>query len=56
MLIGRGGRVVTTVPGADARRLLAAIEGAQDTGAIQHLLARATGHCRRGNERTGRGR
>jgi len=56
VVISRGGRVVTTIRGAAARRLLAAIEGAPDAGRVQHLLARATGDYRRGNERAGRRR
>jgi hypothetical protein len=54
--ISRGGRVVTTVRGSAASRLLAAIERAPDHDAVQHLLARATGNYRRGNERAGRRR
>lgn len=51
ILISRGGRVVATVAGGAAGRLLAAIEAAEDGYAVQHLLARATGNYRRGNER-----
>ena len=44
------GRVVTTLAGADARRFAARAEGA-DEDAQQHLMARATGNIKRGNER-----
>jgi hypothetical protein len=50
VLISRGGRVVATLAGAAAERLLAAIAAAEDDAAVQHLLARATGNYRRGNE------
>lgn len=49
--IRRGGRLVTTLAGARAERLLRAIETAEDDDAVQQLLARATGNYRRGNER-----
>ncbi len=48
--ISRAGRVVTTVRGASAQRLLARLAGASDDEA-QQLLARATGNYKRGNER-----
>ncbi len=51
--IDRGGRTVATVRGAEADRLLAAIEAAEDDVAVQQLLARATGNYRRGNEPRG---
>ncbi|MGZ8629123.1 MAG: hypothetical protein ACXWYN_10430 [Actinomycetota bacterium] len=54
--ISRGGRVVTSVAGAAAARLLAAIAAADGEDAVQRLLARATGNYRRGNERAGRRR
>jgi hypothetical protein len=56
VLVSRGGRVVTTVRGAAAGRLLDAIGSAPDDEAVQHLLARATGNYKRGNERPGRRR
>ena len=50
VLVFRGGRVVTTVRGAAAARLLARLADADDEQA-QQVLARATGNYRRGNER-----
>lgn len=50
VLVSRGGRLVTTVRGRSAAALLARLERADDTAA-QHLLARATGNYKRGNER-----
>lgn len=47
--ISRGGRVVMTVGGSRAVRLVAAL--GVDDEADQHLLARITGNYRRGNER-----
>lgn len=47
--ISRGGRVVTVVRGAEARRLGARL--GESDAADQHLLARATGNYKRGNER-----
>ncbi|HRQ00510.1 MAG TPA: hypothetical protein PK781_08630, partial [Terrimesophilobacter sp.] len=47
--ISRGGRVVVTVGGAPARKLLAGLGRDDDTD--QQLLARITGNYRRGNER-----
>jgi len=52
--VARGGRVVTTVAGGAARRLVDAIDRAQARGdehGVQVLLARATGNYRRGTER-----
>lgn len=52
--VARGGRVVVTVAGAAAARLVAALERAEERGderEVQVLLARATGNYRRGNER-----
>jgi hypothetical protein len=51
VLIRRGGRVVVTLAGAAADRLHRAIQAAEDEETVQHLLARATGNYRRGNER-----
>ncbi|MCF2533850.1 hypothetical protein [Yinghuangia soli] len=54
VLVSRGGRLVVTVGGPAAARLAAAIEAAEgqkDADAVQHLLARATGNYRRGNEK-----
>ena len=48
--IARGGRVVTTLAGASARRFLSRVEGA-DEPAAQLEMARATGNYKRGNER-----
>jgi hypothetical protein len=50
VFISRGGRVVKIVGGWKGRRLAAALSSA-DLGERQHLLARATGNYRRGNER-----
>lgn len=44
------GRVVRTYRGAEAMRLLARLEGA-DEDAVQMVLAKVTGNFRRGNER-----
>lgn len=54
VLVSRGGRLVVTVSGAAAERLVSGIEAAEaadDASAVQHLLARATGNYRRGNEK-----
>jgi len=54
IFISRGGRQVTVVAGARAQRLSANLESARARGdetAAQHLLARATGNYKRGNER-----
>jgi len=48
--ISRGGRFVVVVGAEEARKLLARLEGASSDNE-QHLLARATGNYRRGNER-----
>lgn len=48
--VSRGGRVVVVVGGRDAAALAAKLDRADDHQA-QHLLARATGNYRRGNER-----
>jgi hypothetical protein len=50
LLVSRGGRVVTTVRGSAAARLLGRLAGASDDE-VQQLLARATGNYKRGNER-----
>jgi hypothetical protein len=49
ILVSRAGRLIVTVAGAKAERLLGMLgaDFAQD----QELLARATGNYRRGNER-----
>ena len=52
VLVSRGGRLVVTVAGARADRLVALL--GQDDDTDQQLLARATGNYRRGNERRGR--
>jgi hypothetical protein len=51
VLISRGGRLVTTVTGAAAAKLLARLDAATDEPQAQQLLARATGHYRHGTER-----
>ncbi|MFO6452906.1 MULTISPECIES: hypothetical protein [unclassified Aeromicrobium] len=50
VLIGWQGRTVTTVSGRAAERLVARLASA-DRREVQHLLARATGNFKRGNER-----
>jgi len=50
VIVSRGGRAVMTVGGRDAARLVTALQAA-DEAAAQHLLARASGNYRRGNER-----
>jgi hypothetical protein len=55
VLISWQGRLVTTVAGRPAARLIAKLDAA-DRREIQHLLARATGNFRHGNERHGTAR
>ncbi len=55
VLISWQGRVVTTVAGKPAARLIDRLEAA-DRREVQHLLARATGNFRHGNERDGKQR
>lgn len=50
LLVSRAGRVVTTVRGAAAAKLLGRLGRADDDEA-QHLLARATGNYEHGSER-----
>jgi hypothetical protein len=52
LLVSRGARVVTTVRGSAAAKLLGKLERAGDDEA-QQLMARATGNYKRGNERRG---
>lgn len=52
VLVSRGGRVVTTIRGNTAAKLLGRLERAGEDEA-QHLLARVTGNYKRGNERHG---
>lgn len=52
VLVSRGGRLVVTVGGSRAERLVALLGEGEDQD--QELLARATGNYRRGNERRGR--
>ncbi|KQZ07445.1 hypothetical protein ESP57_16270 [Agromyces fucosus] len=47
----RGGQPVMTVGGREAARLVAGLQRADDSQ-VQHLLARASGNYRRGNERS----
>jgi hypothetical protein len=49
ILVSRGGRLIVTVAGAKAERLIGML-GA-DPAQEQELLARATDNYRRGNER-----
>lgn len=50
VLISTGGRIVTTIAGQQAAKLIARLAAA-DRREVQHLLARATGHYKHGNER-----
>ena len=50
VLVSRDGRLVVTVSGAAAARLIPLL--GVDDATDQELLARATGNYRRGNERT----
>lgn len=52
VLVSRGGRLVVTVAGRRADRLVAELGDSDELD--QELLARATGNYRRGNERRGR--
>lgn len=52
LLVSRGGRVVTTVRGSAAAKLLGRLERVTGDEA-QQLLARATGNYKHGNERHG---
>jgi hypothetical protein len=49
VLVSRGGRLVVTVAGSRAERLIGML--GTDDAHDQELLARATGNYRRGNER-----
>ncbi len=51
VIVSRGGHPVMTVGGRDAARLVAGLQRADDSQ-VQHLLARASGNYRRGNERS----
>lgn len=48
--VTRGGRLVSVIGGAAARKLEAALDRGDET-ANQLALARATGHYKQGNER-----
>lgn len=50
VLISYEGRLVTTLAGKNAHRLIARLDGC-DRRDVQQLLARATGNFKRGNER-----
>ena len=50
VMISRGGRVVQTLGGKAAQRLLAALARVDEAGQ-QLLLAKSTGNYKRGNER-----
>jgi hypothetical protein len=50
VLISSDGRLVTTLVGKNAQKLILKLESA-DRREVQHLLARATGHFKHGNER-----
>lgn len=47
--ISYGGRLVTTVAGEAARRLVRSLDAAADDRDAQLLLAKATGNFKRGN-------
>ena len=47
------GRIASTLRASDAIDFLAEVESLDDAGA-QQLMARVTGHYKRGNERTAR--
>jgi len=51
VMISRGGRVVQTLGGATAAKLLKALAAALDEQQAQLILAKSTGNYRRGNER-----
>lgn len=51
VVISHHGKVATVLRGKAAERLSAGVEAADDLAA-QHLMARATGNYRRGNERS----
>lgn len=50
VLISCDGRLVTTLAGKNAQKLVTKLDGA-DRREVQHLLARATGNYKHGNER-----
>lgn len=50
VLIYWDGKIITTLKGAAAEKLVAKLEGA-DESVIQLTLAKATGHFKHGNER-----
>jgi hypothetical protein len=51
VVITHDGRIASVLRGRAADRLIARVESSDDLGA-QHLMARATGNYRRGNERS----
>lgn len=51
LIVSRGGRAVIAVGGRDAARLVAVLQRANESQ-VQHLLARASGDFRRGDERS----
>lgn len=54
VLVSRGGRMIMTVAGNRAMRLIAQLENAADEAEEQLALARITGNYRHGNERQGK--
>ena len=50
VFVSRAGTQVSVIAGRSAERLIEQLDRA-DENAAQHLLARATGHYRHGNER-----
>ncbi|MBG6053891.1 hypothetical protein IWX81_000281 [Salinibacterium sp. CAN_S4] len=51
LLVSRGGRVVVTLGGAAASRVLRALDAASTDDEQQLVLAKSTGNYKRGNER-----
>ncbi|MFZ7942924.1 hypothetical protein [Neobacillus sp. 19] len=45
------GKLIKTLKGKDAEKLLEKIQNAEDKKAVQLILAKATGNFKRGNER-----
>ncbi len=51
VMISRGGRMVLTVGGSGAAKLLKALDASTTDAEEQLVLAKATGNYKRGNER-----
>lgn len=50
VLVSWGGRVVSTIAGKAGAKLASQLAAAADDAAVQLLLARVTGHFKRGTE------